>query len=195
MIGFSESLRYEYPLTQDSIVIDAGGYEGNWFRVIYERYGCHIHVFEPVYDYWLQCCLVAHRIAGKLPEENKIKVFRLGLGGSFKTESFGVSGDSAGKFCPCETKQDVSIVDASEIVRAAGDVDLLKLNIEGYEYDVIKDLVKSGQILRVKNIQVQCHFNFPEARKAYNEMRESLLKTHEPQWDSEPVWQNWLRKE
>ena len=91
MKSFSEQLRYEYPLTDNSVVIDAGGYEGNWFKQIYERYQCHIHVFEPVYDYWLQCSIVAHRVANKLPEDNKIKVFRAGIGGDTSQDIFGVN--------------------------------------------------------------------------------------------------------
>jgi hypothetical protein len=38
----------EYDLNADSVCIDIGGYEGQWASDIFGRYGCTIHVFEPV---------------------------------------------------------------------------------------------------------------------------------------------------
>jgi hypothetical protein len=48
MKDFQESDRYDYPLTPDSFVIDAGGYEGNWAAEINHKYRAHVLVFEPV---------------------------------------------------------------------------------------------------------------------------------------------------
>ncbi len=43
-----QTLRVTYPLTRESIVLDVGGYEGNWAGQMDELYGCVIHIFEPV---------------------------------------------------------------------------------------------------------------------------------------------------
>ena len=42
-----KTLRLNYPLTDKSIVLDLGGYEGQWASDIFSRYCCFIHVFEP----------------------------------------------------------------------------------------------------------------------------------------------------
>ena len=47
---FKEKLRYKYPLTKDSVVLDVGGYKGTFAAEIVRRYGCHVYVFEPVFD-------------------------------------------------------------------------------------------------------------------------------------------------
>lgn len=41
-------LQFNYNLTNESIVIDAGGYEGEFTNNIYSKFNCTVHVFEPV---------------------------------------------------------------------------------------------------------------------------------------------------
>jgi hypothetical protein len=62
-----EELRYAYPLTDDSLVIDLGGYKGQWASDIYARYNCRVFIFEPV--------KVFHeKIKNRFKENNKINV-------------------------------------------------------------------------------------------------------------------------
>jgi len=194
MKAFNENLRYEYDLNPDSVVIDAGGYEGNWFSQIWSKYQCNIHVFEPLYEHWLKCSNAAFSINPKPPEENKIKVYRSALGESELMESFGVSNDSSGLFSQSDKKESIMVFPACEIVGNIGTVDLLKLNTEGMEYQILNSLIKSGRISLIRNIQVQFHYNFPTARAEHAALREKLLLTHEPEWDSEPTWQNFRKR-
>lgn len=200
MKHFSEEDRYIYDLNENSIVVDAGGYEGNWFKGIYERYKCKILVFEPVYENYLKCCLVAWGLTRKTPFclGNKISILHAALSDKFKSLDFGTAGDSAGVHNSSEERQHVSSDKASVILWMNRDedavIDLLKLNIEGMEYEVIQDLYTNGKLKLIKNIQVQCHFNHEGAKEKYAKMREQLLETHEPEWDSEPVWQNYRLK-
>ena len=41
-----ETLRLDYPLTQESIVFDLGGYHGDFAAAVYERYGCKVYLFS-----------------------------------------------------------------------------------------------------------------------------------------------------
>ena len=43
-----KTLRLNYELNEKSVVIDLGGYEGQWAADIFCKYVCSIHVFEPV---------------------------------------------------------------------------------------------------------------------------------------------------
>lgn len=193
MKAFNEELRYDYPLAPDSVVIDAGGYEGNWFSQIWNKYHCHIYVFEPVYEHWLKCSMAAFNANPVAPEFNKIKVYRAGLGCIGGMIEFGVSNDSSGLMSQAEKKEVVDIVPVCVAV-GSGDIDLLKLNVEGMEYTILNSLIESDKIKQIKNIQVQFHYNFKEARQEHAALREKLLTTHEPEWDSEPTWQNFRLK-
>jgi hypothetical protein len=41
-------MRLEFDPSPDGVVLDVRGYEGQWASDIFARYGCRIHVFEPV---------------------------------------------------------------------------------------------------------------------------------------------------
>ena len=44
-------LRLNYHLRPDSVVMDLGGYRGDWAHEIHSRYRCRVHVFEPVLSF------------------------------------------------------------------------------------------------------------------------------------------------
>ena len=65
------------------------------------------------------------------------------------------------------------------------------MNIEGSEYKVLNDLIKSGTINRIESLQVQFHRNtilYPV--KAYLAVSR-LKKTHKLIWDYKFVWARW----
>jgi hypothetical protein len=65
------------------------------------------------------------------------------------------------------------------------------INIEGSEYKVLNDLIKSGTINRIESLQVQFHRNtilYPV--KAYLAVSK-LKKTHKLIWDYKFVWARW----
>ena len=56
-----DTLRLDYPLAEQDIVFDVGGYHGDWAATMHDRYGCHIHVFEPLPQYCDQIEHVSRR--------------------------------------------------------------------------------------------------------------------------------------
>ena len=46
-----DSLRLDYPLNKNSVIIDAGGYIGDFAADMSHKFGCRIDVFEPVAEY------------------------------------------------------------------------------------------------------------------------------------------------
>lgn len=192
MKQFHESLRYLYNLDENSVIIDGGGYEGNWFRQMFQKYKCHCHVYEPVHEFFTKCSQVATEL--EEGPERKIKVHKKGLWQIDTFDEFHIQGDSTGAFAGSEKTELVSLVSVSDVVGAIGIVDVLKLNVEGSEYCIIDQLEMMGLLPRIKNIQVQCHFNHQEAKTKYAFMKHTLSATHEPEWDSEPIWQNYRLK-
>ena len=72
-------LRFNYALNERSIVIDLGGYDGQWSSDLFSRYCCNIHIFEPVEIY-------ARKISSRFFLNNKINVYHYALGSSDKKE-------------------------------------------------------------------------------------------------------------
>lgn len=185
MKPFKESLRYEYPLTPDSLVLDVGCFLGEFSRNIASLYGCRILAFEPVREHFVQA--VCNTM--QFPTVCVINA-AVGAGGSFVT--LGVSNNSSGAFSQSEVRQEASVVKILPLLKCLGAVDLMKLNVEGGEYDILQTMVDSGMHLRVKNIQVQWHSNVPDWEARYKYITGALGLTHEQEWSgAEFTWENW----
>ncbi len=187
---FHEHLRYEYPLSPDSIVIDAGGFDGCYSEELAKRYDCHIHVFEPVPRFRDQC---VERLA-RFP---KVKVHQYGVGGKTEFVPFHLQNNSTGRFATGREVIEVSLQPLNAIFAkyGIGAADLAKINIEGGEFDVLENAIETGIIGRVTNWQIQWHPCANDALMRYSRLQKELAKTHELTRDSGWTWQGWtLRK-
>ena len=75
--GADFALRFNYPLSSDSITFDLGGFKGDFASDLFSRIPCKLYIFEPVRDY-------AVIINERFKFNNNIFVFSFGL--SHKTE-------------------------------------------------------------------------------------------------------------
>lgn len=190
--AFEERLRYEnYNLSPESLVIDCGGYHGEFARRILDTYGpVKIVVFEPIKEFY--------EIAKEALEfYQSATVINAGVGANQRTEQFGIQGGLTGRFNGgANGWEDVEIIELPVwLWRAGGSVSLLKLNCEGMEFEIIPALIDSNVIHGIKNLQVQFHKLHEDDEQKYQEIREQLLATHELTYDFPWVWQNWRLKQ
>lgn len=190
MENFREELRYQYNLTPESVVLDCGGYEGRFAAGIYDRYGCTVHVLEPVKHFYDGIVL---RFGADHP---KVKVHNFGVGGENEEKRFSIKGDMTGAYADNPEVERVYIRDVNEIMEEMGPkFGLVKLNIEGGEFDVIDALIQWGRIMDIDNLQVQFHAVIPDAQMRFDRIQERLARTHSLTFDHGWVWQNWRRNE
>jgi FkbM family methyltransferase len=183
-----KTLRLKYDLTEQSIVFDLGGYEGQWTADIFSKYACTIFVFEPHLVY-------AQNIRNRFSPNPKIKVFDFGLSDVDKKLSLNLSSDSSSLFKRGDQEVEVELRKASDFMTAHAmhTIDLMKINIEGGEYDLIDHLIASGFVQHIKNIQIQFHDFVPDAEVRMKKIQSTLSKTHVPTYQYEFVWENWRR--
>ncbi|MDB5123513.1 MAG: hypothetical protein JWP94_1642 [Mucilaginibacter sp.] len=186
-----KTFRLDYnELDENSVVFDLGGYEGQWASDIFSRYRSTIFIFEPYPPY-------AQKIRERFAKNPKIKTFEFGVAGSTADIPFSISDDSSSSFISSGDTTLIKLVRAQDffIEHNIKSIDLLKLNIEGGEYDVLEHLIETGFIKNIQNIQVQFHdFIIPDAKQRMERIQASLAKTHEPTYQFEFVWENWKRK-
>ncbi len=179
---FTEAMRHDYPLTPDSCVIDCGGFEGNFAKIITEKYGCCVQVLEPV-----------KRFRDSMHRSPLILVHPYGVAGESRDALFNVGGDSSGEFATglphFETVQLRAIGYVLAELAPKG-CDLLKLNIEGAEFEVLEMMVSTGARL-AKNIQVQFHRNVPDYEARYEAIAVGLSYTHHLTYRAPWCWENW----
>lgn len=186
MKTFSESCRYDYPLTKDSIVFDVGAYAGTFTAAIAEKYSCKVIAFEPHPDF-------VFLLTQKFHEYKNVVVLPCAVGGNTRQQSFGLGGDSSGMYSPADRVEKVAVVDFFDLLKLYPKIHLLKLNCEGMEYEILERIINTGNVVKIDNIQAQFHSNAPDYGERYIRIRETLNQTHQLTYD-DPRWQNWELK-
>ena len=184
------TLRLDYALDASSTVLDLGGYQGDFTAAIHERYGCRVFVFEPVQAFHEAC---ERRFAAN----SVITCLRFGLASVDAEMDIALDADASSLLRrPAGKRERIRMRSISGFLRESGidRIDLLKINIEGGEFDVLPALIESGDIGRVAELQVQFHDFVPDAVARRDEIRSWLSRTHEETWNYVFVWENWRRR-
>lgn len=181
--------RLNYDLNADSVVFDLGGYEGEWASQIYCLYGSNVYIFEPYEVYF-------KNIKAKFLHNKQVRVFQYGLSKKTETTQLSLADNSSSIFLKSENSVDIKLVDAAEFLQQhrITQIDLMKINIEGGEYDLLEHLIATGDVKKIKNIQVQFHDFVPDAEQRMKAIQHNLQKTHELTYQYEFVWENWKLK-
>ena len=181
--------RLNYDLNEDSIVFDLGGYEGEWAGNIFCMYGASIYIFEPHEPYF-------KNIKNKFLHNKKIQIFQIGLSKTIQTRKLAIADNSSSIFMDSENSVDIKLVSANIFFNEyqIRIIDLMKINIEGGEYDLLEHLIETGDVEKIKNIQVQFHDFVPDAENRMKSIQADLCRTHELTYQYEFVWENWKLK-
>ena len=186
-----ETLRIEYPLSDSALVLDVGGFRGDFAEAIHQRYGCHVHVFEPVAEY---CAQLRERF-GRNP---KVVIHEFGLGAKSRHVELSLMNDGTSHIHRglggATTGGRVIAFDEFALSEEIERVDLMKVNIEGAEFELLEHILDSGWVNKIENIQVQFHLFVDDAQDRRAMIRRRLAATHELTYDYYFVWENWRRK-
>jgi len=182
--------RLDYDLDERSLVLDVGGYHGQWASDIYAMYQPTIHIVEPVKAF-------ADGLRKRFARNPKITVHALGLAPAAGTAELYLDANqsslylNAGKGAETITLVQANTWFASQRIDA---IDLLKIHTEGAEYDLIEHLIDTGWIGRIRDLQVQFHDYAPNALTRLAAIRERLSTTHALTYQYSMVFENWHRR-
>lgn len=186
----AEYLRYKYNLNKDSVVLDIGMYKGEFVDRIFKTYGCNIIGFEPIFEYY-NICTSRFQIG-------KIKLFNFGLGAFTREEEITIDGDCSSILANKENikKEKIKIISVLSFLKLNNieKIDLMKINIEGMEYELLETLLYNSCINNINNIQVQFHDFVPDAEEKRKNIVDELILTHEPTFCYPFVWENYVRR-
>lgn len=187
--GGDKKFRYNYNLNNDSIVFDVGGYEGSWSENINNLYKPKLYVFEPVVKYY-------DLIVKNFDKNQNVKVYNFGLSDKDGKIKINLLEDGSSIFLESLNNEEVYLVDIIDFMNQNDikTIDLLKLNIEGSEYDVLEHLINKNVIKNIKNIQVQFHNFVDNSIERREKIREVLKNSHKETYCYNFVWENWSIK-
>lgn len=172
-----EHLRYEYDLTPDDLVIDIGAYRGEWAEEIYKRYRCRIICIEPTeYIRGFKYGEVINKAAGT--RDGKIR---------FGGQAYYTSAHE-------DPTHEYECFHINSLLAVLPEIALVKINIEGAEYDLIEHVYRGGLLPRIKNLQMQFHLiEGEDSTMRYEAVSELLSETHSITWEYPFCWENWRR--
>jgi FkbM family methyltransferase len=188
-INGDKTLRLNYDLNENSIVFDIGGYKGEFAGDIFCKYGCHIYIFEPIMEYYTE-------IKNKFINNSKIKVFPFGLGMKDSSELISFNENSSSLFRSSEKQVLIQIKSLNGFIEDNNifNIDLMKINIEGAEYDLLDSLISKNNHSIVQNFQIQFHdFVFSDGKERMFKIHSELVKSHSLSYQYEFVWENWKK--
>jgi len=186
-INGDKTLRLNYDLSQSSVVFDLGGYKGNFAQEIYKRYLCKIFIFEPVKSFY-------KIIDNKFKDITKVTAYPYGLADQDKELFISNSEDASSVFIDSDGSEKIKLKSILNFINdnKITHVDLIKINIEGGEYEVLESLLSSGMIPIFKNLQIQFHdFIIDNANERMENIQTQLAKTHKITYQYKFVWENW----
>lgn len=188
----TKDLRLDYALPKGAVVLDLGGYLGDFAADVRARFDAQVHLFEPSAAFQRAC-------VDRFHDDPKVQCHAFGLGADTATltltddaDASSVVSEKTGQM----SGETVSIRRFSEVYEELGltHIDLLKINIEGGEFDVLPHLINSGLIARIDHLQIQFHDFVTDAEARRDAIRAALSATHECTWDYPFVWESWSRK-
>ena len=151
LAGHDDLLIENLGLSTDSVVIEVGGYQGAYVAAIIERYGCTVHVFEPVDDFYAQLCQ-------RFGTDPRIRLHPYGLAAVDAKTTFQLAADatggssSGGRTVPVQLRAVATVIN-----ELPPSVDVMTINIEGAEYEVLRAMAEAGILSRVQRLHVQFH--------------------------------------
>jgi FkbM family methyltransferase len=170
-------------LTADSLVMDLGAHIGQWSSRISAYYGCRVAAFEPVFAFY-----------HSLSRINGVYAFHFGLAPTSSDATMNVADDASSLYSEVGAPTEiVHLVSIDEFFADHGidRVSLMKINIEGAEFDLLDHMITTGLIAKVDNLLVQFHSFMPRAVERHLAIELALTKTHELVSRQSWEWEEW----
>ncbi len=185
-------LRLDYDLPRDAVVFDLGGYLGDFASDVHGKFGATVHLFEPSLTFHAAC-------VDRFRTTPEVHCHAYGLGSADGTLTLTDDADASSVVTEKTrnlTGETVQIRRFADVFAELGvdHIHLLKINIEGGEFDVLPHLIETGLIAKIDHLQIQFHDFVTDAHAQRDRIRAALSETHDCAWNYHFVWESWARK-
>ncbi|MEM7139515.1 MAG: FkbM family methyltransferase [Actinomycetota bacterium] len=184
-------LLIDFPLDDASVVWDVGGHVGEWCAPMAQRYGCRVEVFEP-------SPVALETLERVAAEHERVRLHPFGVAAVDTTMQIAHKGPGSSLYDTSDEwdKATVEVRDVVSVLDELGDdrIDLIKMNIEGGEYDVLERLLAAGRLVDGEHYVIQYHEWLPKAYWRRWRIRRGMRRTHRLVWDYPFVWEYWVRR-
>lgn len=139
----------DWPLDESNLVVEVGGFKGRWALQIAQLYNPRLFVFEP--QPW------AAAVCREVLAFYNAAVYECALGDHTGLVMLGQEGTDGASLFEASRQKSVVMREASEML-GGYDIDLMLVNIEGYEYVLVPYLVTNN--IKPRRLMIQFHTKF-----------------------------------
>ena len=177
-----------FDLNENSLFIDIGGYKGEFTQNIILNYNSNCIIFEPNWEYFKECLNL-------FKDNNKVFVIHAGIGATSEIKNLYDHGMGTSFFYewhkPLTSSE--SYILSVNILQNFKQIDAMKINCEGSEYEIIESLGQYNLLKDIGNICVEFHPIEGLRDKKYQICQDILQKSHTKTFTSKR-WEMWVKK-
>jgi FkbM family methyltransferase len=174
-------------LSDKDTVLDFGGFTGDLTANINQRFGCKVHVFEPISQF-------SDHLRTRFGNNPMVEVHSVAVGARERTATMGLSSDGTGTFAKGATVPVSFVTTAYLDTLGSEHVALAVVNIEGGEYELIPALGAADWLRRIDRLLIQFHHVTPDSHIDRAKCQELLALAHRQEWDYPFVWESWAKR-
>ncbi len=194
--GANPHILTDAALTSHDVVIDAGAFVGDWAAAMIDRHPCTIVAYEPGPTF--------STLQDRFERIPRVDCRPYGLGAADEVVTMALAGPGSSTVSARDAafgNVDVELRDAATEFgaltvhgRLVEEIALLKVNIEGGEYDLFDRLIETGWLSRIHTLSIQFHEWVPGAHRRRTQLHRAFAHTHVQAWDYPWVWELWTRR-
>jgi FkbM family methyltransferase len=184
-----ENLKYKIDLREKGVILDIGAYRGVFSSKLMARHPENTYwLYEPIPDYFKVCLK-------RFKQEKNIILNQVAVTSDGRNLLIKIDGLRSRKVeCGDARTFEHKSRSIQEIFNSLSEIELLKMNIEGMEFECLEQLVSSNSLIKARYLLIQFH----EFEVNSHQRREDLHKVFEKDFDNlfcyEWMWELWIRK-
>jgi FkbM family methyltransferase len=185
-----EKLKYKIDLGKSGVVLDIGSHKGEYTSKLMAR---HVELtywlYEPIADYF-------NVSLNKFKKEKNVLLHQVAVTGDGRNVLMKIDGLRSSEVEKGHSRAtEIKSISIQEIFNSRPEFELLKMNIEGMEFECLEQLVNTNSLIKARYLLIQFH-NFGVGAQS---RRDALHRQFEKNFDNvfayEWVWELWARKD
>lgn len=175
-----------YTIPDPSTAWDVGAYEGTWAKKYRSVNRGPIECFEAHPDHCKQLKI-------NMKDIPYVSVHCYGIGASTRDAVISSEGDGS-TICGPHGDRVANIVAVAEAAVICGLPDIMKINVEGAEYEILDKMLQLDLVKHVRLFLIQFHTNVQDHADRYAAIATGLAKSHDLLVRRPFVWEVWERR-
>ena len=185
-----DKLIFDIELKQEGLVLDIGSYLGEYTkRVLGKNPKMTFWLYEPIPSYFNAC-------VNKFKNRENVVVYQTAVSADGRDFQMQIDGLRSRQGSNASSEGvPVDSVSIQEIFDSVSEIELLKMNIEGMEYECLEQLIHSNSLTKSKYLLIQFHNFEKESKNRRNALRMDIARDFNNIYTFEWIWELWIRKE